>query len=284
MVLRGSFQSDGDSALSIAGSSIAGDIKTVSEFLATSTVDLSGIQTPRGLYLAGVYRGALQVRSARPERELRLARGLEVAGALDLRGSRTQLFDNEFPERCQAIDIHGFRYEEVSGGDTSAWKHWLSRGKALQGDYRTLALAFSESGRAKDAGRLLAHAERNRLEAKGPISKAWGWILRITVDYGFNPVRALLCASGLAAVASLTAWVGRDQIVPVGSATPTGVELNPVLFALGRLAPVLGDTQTRFFVATHVVEWLFVGFSAILAILAIAVLAGVANLLVKRPQ
>jgi hypothetical protein len=97
------------------------------------------------------------------------------------------------------LDLTGFVYGDISGGPADAearleWIHRQARSDWAQPQpYRQLALVLSQNGREEDAMQVEIARESAITEYGGlPMSqRIWRAILRVTIGYGYRPLRAL---------------------------------------------------------------------------------------------
>jgi len=97
------------------------------------------------------------------------------------------------------LDLTGFVYGDISGGPTDAdsrlqWIHRQARSDWAQPQpYRQLALILRENG-AEESATQVEIARENAITEYGGIpmsERIWRTALRITIGYGYRPLRAL---------------------------------------------------------------------------------------------
>ncbi len=146
-----------------------------------------------------------------------------LAAKLDVRNATAgSIADDEPSWPAQGnLRLDGFVYGRISEGPTDAEKRleWLGRLTpfTLQ-PYRQLAKVLRETGDDRGARRVLFEMERRRRqEVSAPwYSRAWAWVLRVTIGYGYYPERALWGLLLLVALGFAASWMGyfRGALAP----------------------------------------------------------------------
>jgi hypothetical protein len=101
--------------------------------------------------------------------------------------------------------LDGFVYARISDGPTDAPSRldWLSRQPQFASQpYRQLAKVLAEMGNEEGARKVLVELERRQREAQWILSPAF----RLTVGYGYAPLRTLWWLGGLSALGWLIFW------------------------------------------------------------------------------
>jgi hypothetical protein len=82
--------------------------------------------------------------------------------------------------------------------DLSLQLNWLGRADFASQPYEELARVLRHHGYARNAVKLLIAGEKRRLKDQtiGIPAQAWGWLLRLTVGFGYRPGQALVWLAG----------------------------------------------------------------------------------------
>jgi hypothetical protein len=94
------------------------------------------------------------------------------------------------------LSLDGFVYERfVSGSpmDADSRLRWLDLqpAKVASQPYEQLAKALQENGDNEGRKRVLIAMETRRYRRAGWPARLWGWVLNVTIGYGYEPFRAL---------------------------------------------------------------------------------------------
>jgi hypothetical protein len=200
-----------------------------------------------GLTLCGaVVRGEVRMRSARITGPLDLARtrpggsGADpalLAGLLDLRMAKVGVLQDEPAAWPAELRVNGLVYEELSDPLPARQRlGWLALSREFQPQpFRQLAEFYRSAGRDEDARLVLLTAQRMRRRALGPVGRAWGVLLDVTVGYGYRPWLAGVWLLGLLACGSAYFAAHRPAPLPADA----GLHFNPVAYTLDLLVPVV---------------------------------------------
>jgi hypothetical protein len=109
------------------------------------------------------------------------------------------------------LQLHGFVYSQIalsSERSATARLDWLSRLKAFTPQpYRQLAKVLKDEGDDLGARQVLYKlAEIRAQESERRAARAWSYILKYGVGYGYYPGRALLCLGVLALAGFVLYW------------------------------------------------------------------------------
>jgi hypothetical protein len=204
-----------------------------------------------GLILSGaVIQGEVRLRSARITGPLDLARTrpgggagdpARLAGPLDLRMARVGVLQDEPAAWPAELRVNGLVYEELSDPLPARQRlGWLALSNEFQPQpFRQLADFYRSAGRDEDARLVLLTAQRVRRRALGPVGRAWGVLLDVTVGYGYRPWLAGVWLLGLLACGS--AYFAAHRPAPL--AADAGLHFNPVAYTLDLLVPVVSLGQ-----------------------------------------
>jgi hypothetical protein len=204
--LRDGFHAEGE--VSFTGAQIAGNLEcTGGAFLGELNMQTASV------------KGALFWRSIEDPRLLRLNLENASVGALADNSEGWPLPGN--------LILDGFVYERFSGGapkDAKERLDWLARQKEFEPHpYRQLANVLRDQGDAMGAQKVLFEMEgrRRQKEDRGWVARAWSFLFRNTVGYGYLPTtRAASCLVVLTAMGTLLFWGGYHA----GSIVPTDKE------------------------------------------------------------
>jgi|SRR5579872_1282166 len=230
ILLRGGFSVDGD--LFLGGAEIGGQL------------DLSGARFNQA---SNLILQNTTVKQAFFWRDL--ARDSPVK--LDLRrASVGQLSDDEqsWPQKGNLV-LDSFVYERIGEGPTDAKKRleWLGRqpdGFVPQ-PYRQLAKVLRDAGDDAGAREVLIAMEDARLShgSLGVAQKAVRWILRLTVGYGYKPLRALWWIALFVFIGTLIFSWGKNSnvIMQVDEKRPPAAfqSFNPFIYSLENFVPLV---------------------------------------------
>jgi len=102
------------------------------------------------------------------------------------------------------LQLHGFRYRQISAFSPRNAKErlaWLARLKSFTPQpYKQLANVLKEEDDDVGARRVLYRmASLRNQEDRGKLTRAWSFILKYAIGYGYYPVRALFWLFGLTA-------------------------------------------------------------------------------------
>lgn len=92
------------------------------------------------------------------------------------------------------LKLDGFAYNRISKGphDADERVNWVERQKTFaRQPYRQLARVLEDTGDDVGAKRVLSAMQRKAWEGRGTWGRILGFILRVTIGYGYFPLRAL---------------------------------------------------------------------------------------------
>ncbi len=213
-------------ALSADGAVVRGDVFLRNGFSARGSVRLLGAQIEGDLSCRGArISGTLIAQTAVIKGTFFWIETDPKETALDLtNASAGALLDDpgSWPSKGRLI-LDGFVYGRISGNaprDVSSRLDWLARQKpfALQ-PYRQLAEIFRDEGDVSGARKVLLEMERLRRSNQDRrwVARCWGFALRITVGYFYDPgPAAARCLAALILLGTLLYGVGSNKhnIVP----------------------------------------------------------------------
>lgn len=109
--------------------------------------------------------------------------------------------------------------------------------------FEQLASVYRQSGDEKAARKVLIEKHRRLRRQLNPLSKAWNWLLHLTVGYGYRPWLAAIWLAALVAVGSLVFRQAHPDHMVSDTATPPA--FNPVAYTLDTLLPIVDLGQER---------------------------------------
>lgn len=216
-------------------------------------------------------------------------------GPIVLRQAQCELFGDNAAlwEAANGLDVEDFSYENFSRPIEATdharvrerldWLHATSKGRYQPGPYDQLAAVFRDNGNEEHAMTVLIAKQRRRYQAIASASRpllrpsVWLWSLlqRITVSYGYRPLRALIWLVLFAAAG--TAWFEFHPLDPINE------EDNPVwspfLYTVDQLVPIINLGNDVMWRASGNSEWITVVLIAAGWVLATTVAAGVSRAL-----
>lgn len=219
-------------------------------------------------------------------------------GRIVLRQAQCELLDDnaELWAATGGVDVEGFVYNNfarpIKPTDRErVWQRveWLRdtvRGGYLPGPYDQLASVFRANGNEEHAIIVLAEKQRRRYQAMAgaarpilrPLIRMWSGLQRLTVNYGYRPVRALLWLLVLAAGG--TAWFDDHPLHPVNHEEDP--VWNPFLYTVDQLLPVINLGYKGMFRPEGGSQWVTVVLIASGWILATTVAAGITRALKRE--
>ena len=187
---------------------------------------IAGDLSLRGSRLANPGGTALRLNTATVEGRAAMSRVAIEAGGVDLRDSAVGALHDD-PTGMLApdgwIDLDGLTYRGLPGtasdrGPVQRRLDWLKRMPAYAAQpYQQLAAAYQAAGHEDDARRVLVAQQERLREGLTGWSRLRHRLFGITLQYGYQPLRAV---AGLLAV--LAVAVGLFLAVAGGTRTPTG--------------------------------------------------------------
>ncbi|MFC8277889.1 hypothetical protein ACFUJR_36245 [Streptomyces sp. NPDC057271] len=228
---------------------------------------------------------AIRALGAQVKRSLTFNKDTSVTGRIDLRRACVgELLDGDF---TWPVDVHlrRFVYEslyhpgEPSKQDVDKRIKWLRQRPYAPQIYNQLAQVYRSEGRDEYAEEVLVAKEKARRTSRW--EKFKGFILRITVRYGYSPLRILIWLGTLEVLGGILFSVFRDDI-ELRSKDGEEAPFQPWLYTLDLLLPVVTLKQRDLFIPHSTALWLSVGFTISGWILGSVLAVGVVNM-IKRP-
>ena len=168
----------------------------------------------------------------------------------------------------------------VKVGDRLAWLAQAPTGYR-PGAYAALASAYDRAGH-EAAARQVRIASQNARYADAPSPRrAWGWLQKWTVGYGYRPARAIVWLLGYWVLGSALLWWAdrRDESL---FAVTGGRPWTPASYFLDLLLPFVDLPQTKEVTASGWGQWLVVGLVAFGFVIFTASVAGISGAVARR--
>lgn len=212
-----------------------------------------------------------------------------------LRKAECELFgDNEQLWRAEGgVELDDFRYQNFSAGvadiDRATVEERIERlrtasaGGYHPGPYDQLAAVFRDNGTEEHAVAVLIAKQRERYRSMAahsrfllrPSVRLWSLLQRVTVNYGYRPMRAALWLV-LFAIAG-TWWFAYHPLVPVDEQKHP--VWNPFLYTVDQLIPIVNFGNDDVWRADGPSQWITAVLIAVGWILATTVAAGISRAL-----
>src|SRR6266566_3352415 len=242
---RGQFSNPGGSALNPDGLTVDQDMFCSEGFSATGEVRLPGAHIGGMLYCEGgqfsnsdgsvltltraIVSGPLRMRSA------------VLQGRLDLTAAKTSSYHDNQTFWPQKLRLDGFVYDAIEGATAKERLQWLRRNEKGYSPqiYDQLASVYRRTGHDEDARRVLIAKQRHRSAAGNLAGKIWGWLLYLTVGYGYRTWLAALWLIGLLILGTwLFGSVYRGELTPANK-PDVQPPFQPFFYTLDLLLPVV---------------------------------------------
>ncbi|GLZ37502.1 hypothetical protein [Actinokineospora sp. NBRC 105648] len=227
--------------------------------------------------------------------ELRLDVAVPPKGRVDLRHLRCAfLTDNaRFWNAQGRIELEDFRYDALGtpvelddDAEIVRRLQWLRQGMRdvyRPGPYEQLAHMLRAAGNEEHAATVLVEKQRRRYQAladgaelAAPGIRAWSWLQRWMVGYGYRPTRALAWLLGF--LIAGTVWF---SLLPRPHEINADDHLvwNPVLYTLDLLVPIVDFGHKNKWAIGGAAQWISAVLIALGWILATTVAAGITRML-----
>jgi hypothetical protein len=210
-------------------------------------------------------------------------RPARLDGSIDLTAARVGGWYDDRRTWPTALKLEGFVYEAIDAPAVTPKQRlgWLRRHQDgyLPQPYEQLASVFRQAGNDQ-AARTVAIAKQQARRAharrwwvRAP-SRAWSFILRWTIGYGYRPALALPYLAGLFVIG----WVVFGHAYPTelrpAKSGPEQPGFNPARYTLDLLLPVANLDQRDAFVPHGYAAWWAFGLTLAGWLLAAIVVAG----------
>ncbi|WP_249124339.1 oxidoreductase [Saccharopolyspora erythraea] len=214
-------------------------------------------------------------------------------GRVTLRQAQCELLaDNaELWDATGGVDVEDFSYEnfttpfEIADHDRVeerlAWLRATTGGKYQPGPYDQLANVFRGNGNEEHAVTVLIEKQLRRYQAIAKATRPafrwtvrlWSLLQRITVSYGYRPLRALAWLLLFGVVG--TVWFSFHELVPINQ--DDHPVWNPLLYTVDQLVPIINLGHDGMWQARGHSQWITVLLIAAGWILATTVAAGISR-------
>lgn len=139
--------------------------------------------------------------------------------------------DEDSWPKAGMLFLDGFVYGRISGGPSDAHKRleWLQRQPSFaRQPYRQLASILGNAGDDLGARQVLSKMERTAWEQRGRPFRLISHLLRLTIGYGYFPLRAVWLILALVIIGSGVYWVAYSMgsIVPTQKESHASFEAN----------------------------------------------------------
>jgi hypothetical protein len=134
---------------------------------------------------------------------------------LDLTDANVGTFDDDDSSRPSHLRVNGFTYHRISGSIDQRLR-WLKlqlpatpSGLFFSQPYRAFADVLEQTGDHNGATQVLVAMEdaRRQYGGLGLAGSFWSWVLKLTIDYGYRPLRAIWWITAFVAVGTcLFSW------------------------------------------------------------------------------
>ncbi|MEV6228694.1 oxidoreductase [Saccharopolyspora shandongensis] len=189
------------------------------------------------------------------------------------------------------LDFEDFGYENFSESfeltdqdrvqERLGWLRATAGGAYQPGPYDQIARVFRANGLEEHAVTALIEKQRHRYAATSATTRPglrwtvrlWSLLQRITVGYGYRPLRAL--AWMLLFATAGTAWFAFHPLIPINEQDHP--VWNPLLYTLDQMVPVVTLGQDDMWQARGVSQWVTVVLVAVGWTLATTVAAGISR-------
>jgi hypothetical protein len=214
-------------------------------FEATGEVRLSGAHIGgtldcKGGKFSNAGGSALNLRRASVSGPLRLESAV-LEGILDLTAAKTSSYQDNQESWPQTLRLDGFVYDAIEGAPAKERLQWLRRNEKGYSPqvYDQLASVYRRTGHDEDARRILIAKQRRRSAAGNLAGKTWGWLLYLTVGYGYRTWLAALWLIGLLILGTwLFGSVYRGELTPANK-PDVQPPFQPFFYTLDLLLPVV---------------------------------------------
>ncbi|MET9992042.1 oxidoreductase [Streptomyces mutabilis] len=214
------------------------------------------------------------------------------SGTVDLRGAQVSYLHDSDHSWPDVVELDGFVYGSIKVDETGERREavgrrdsvarrvaWIRRGPDYNPQpYEQLASWYRKAGHDDDARRVLLAKQRHRRRTLPPAARGWGYLLDLTVGYGYRPWLAGVWLLALTLLGTLSFGAHSPSPVKRGE----GVPFQPLVYTLDLLIPIGGLGQrTAWYWPNDSLQWLAYLLIAFGWVLTTAVIAGVTRTLQK---
>jgi hypothetical protein len=216
-----------------AGFSASGEVRLQGAHIA-ALLDCTGGQfsNPDGV--------ALNLERATVSGPLRMESAV-LQGILNLTAAKTSSYRDDQASWPQNLRLDGFVYDAIEGASAKERLAWLRHNESGYSPqiYDQLASVYRADGHDEDARRILIAKQRRRSAAGNLAGRIWGWLLYLTVGYGYRTWLAALWLIGLLILGTwLFGSVYRGELTPANK-PDVQPAFQPFLYTLDLLLPVV---------------------------------------------
>ncbi|MEV5816056.1 oxidoreductase [Streptomyces mutabilis] len=214
------------------------------------------------------------------------------SGTVDLRGAQVSYLHDSDHSWPDVVELDGFVYGSIKADEAGERREavgrrdsvarrvaWIRRGPGYNPQpYEQLASWYRKAGHDDDARRVLLAKQRHRRRTLPPAARGWGYLLDLTVGYGYRPWLAGVWLLALTLLGTLSFGAHSPSPVKRGE----GVPFQPLVYTLDLLIPIGGLGQrTAWYWPNDGLQWLAYLLIAFGWVLTTAVIAGVTRTLQK---
>jgi hypothetical protein len=205
-------------------------------------------------------------------------------GEIDLSRAKVGQLDDRETIWPPVVRLDGFVYNTLptEGPTVQNRLAWLARSpRYVPQIYLQLASVYLAVGSNDDSTTVSIAGEDVRRTSQqglvGLFKRALGAILKVTVQYGYRPLRILWWLVGLeAAGTGVFLWL--HDIGALTATSPPGPAFNSFLYTLDLLVPVFSLGQRAFWIPSPGVEWVAAGFTVVGWVLAACLVVGIGKI------
>jgi hypothetical protein len=281
----GQFSNPGGYAISADGLTVEQGMFCREGFSASGEVRLpgahiNGILDCRDSQFSNPGGSAISLKVATVNGRLRMESAV-LQGILDLTGAKTSSYQDNPTTGLQKLRLDGFVYDAIEGATAKERLQWLRRNEKDYSPqiYNQLASVYRRTGHDEDSRRILIAKQRRRFAQGNVMSKIGGFLLDVTVGYGY---RTWLAAFWLVGFLILGTWlfgsVYRGDLTPASNTTVPPL-FQPFFYTLDLLLPVISLHVRDAWIAQGSAQVLSVIFIIMGWILATAVVLSLTGLL-----
>lgn len=186
---------------------------------------------------------------------LHVEEGTRFLGEVDLSYSRVRVLDDDLAAWPSTIDLAGFSYEALADDPRTGHKgrlEWIRKQKhgPLPQPYEQLAAIYRSSGHASEAQRILIAMNDDSRSRLPRMARAWSWVTRLLVGYGYQPWLAGVWLAGLLFISTAIFQMEHPEHVKIIKPDEGHPKFNPFIYALDKTLPVLNLGHQQFFFST----------------------------------
>ena len=215
------------------------------------------------------------------------------SGTVDLRGAQVSYLHDGEHSWPDVVELDGFVYGSIKVAEAGERRQAVGRRDSVTHrvawirhspgynpqPYEQLASWYRKAGHDDDARRVLLAKQRHRRRTLPPAGRVWGYLLDVTVGYGYRPWLAGVWLFVLTLLGTLCFGTHSPHPVQRGEGAP----FQPLVYTLDLLIPIGGLGQrTAWSWPNSSLQWLAHLLVALGWVLTTAVIAGVTRTLQKN--